>query len=110
MRVVVLPEGGDRLGVEAAEDVSERLTLVQDRRPGEPRLERLEREPFEVRRAVAALPERQRVEVALRDLDGRTAEEVAEVMGISPGNQRVLLHRGRSAVRAHLEKYLEVVR
>jgi RNA polymerase sigma-70 factor (ECF subfamily) len=64
----------------------------------------------EVRRAVAALPERQRVVVALRDLDGQTAEEVAEVMGISQGNQRVLLHRGRSAVRAHLENYLEVAR
>jgi RNA polymerase sigma-70 factor (ECF subfamily) len=64
----------------------------------------------EVRRAVAALPERQRIVVALRDLDGHSAEEVAEIMDVSPGNQRVLLHRGRSAVRAHLERYLEGVR
>jgi RNA polymerase sigma-70 factor (ECF subfamily) len=59
-----------------------------------------------VRRAVAALPERQRVVVSLRDLDGQSAEEVATLLDISPGNQRVLLHRGRSTVRAHLERYL----
>lgn len=60
----------------------------------------------EVRRAVATLPERQRVVVSLRDLGGHTAEEVARLLDISPGNQRVLLHRGRSTVRAHLESYL----
>jgi RNA polymerase sigma-70 factor, ECF subfamily len=65
----------------------------------------------EVHRVVAEaldeLPPRQRVVVALRDLDGHTAEEVCEVLGISPGNQRVLLHRGRAVVRAHLERYFD---
>jgi RNA polymerase sigma-70 factor (ECF subfamily) len=59
-----------------------------------------------VRRAVASLPERQRVVVSLRDLDGQSADEVAMLLDISPGNQRVLLHRGRSTVRAHVERYL----
>ena len=63
----------------------------------------------EVRDVVAAalneLPDRQRVVVALRDLDGHSAAEVCDLLGISDGNQRVLLHRGRAVVRAHLERY-----
>lgn len=55
--------------------------------------------------ALRELPERQRVVVTLRDLDGHTSEEVCDLLGISAGNQRVLLHRGRAVVRAHLERY-----
>jgi RNA polymerase sigma-70 factor, ECF subfamily len=56
--------------------------------------------------ALEELPTRQRVVVALRDLDGHTSDEVCDLLDISPGNQRVLLHRGRAVVRAHLERYL----
>lgn len=56
--------------------------------------------------ALAALPPRQRAVVTLRDLEGCTATEVSELLEVSSGNQRVLLHRGRSVVRAHLERYL----
>jgi RNA polymerase sigma-70 factor (ECF subfamily) len=55
--------------------------------------------------ALAELPPRQRVVVALRDLDGHTSDEVCDLLDISVGNQRVLLHRGRAVVRAHLERY-----
>jgi RNA polymerase sigma-70 factor, ECF subfamily len=55
--------------------------------------------------ALAELPARQRIVVALRDLDGHTADEVCDLLGVSAGNQRVLLHRGRAVVRAHLERY-----
>jgi RNA polymerase sigma-70 factor (ECF subfamily) len=55
--------------------------------------------------ALTELPPRQRVVVALRDLDGHTADEVCDLLDISAGNQRVLLHRGRAVVRAHLERY-----
>jgi RNA polymerase sigma-70 factor (ECF subfamily) len=68
----------------------------------------LSREVHEVvARALDELPPRQRVVVALRDLDGHTAEEVSELLTISAGNQRVLLHRGRAVVRAHLERYYD---
>ena len=60
-----------------------------------------------VTRALEELPPRQRVVVALRDLDGHTADEVCELLTITAGNQRVLLHRGRAVVRAHLERYYE---
>jgi RNA polymerase sigma-70 factor (ECF subfamily) len=66
----------------------------------------LTREVHEVvARALDELPTRQRVVVALRDLDGHTADEVCALLDISAGNQRVLLHRGRAVVRAHLERY-----
>ena len=55
--------------------------------------------------ALADLPPRQRVVVALRDLDGHSADEVCDLLDISSGNQRVLLHRGRAVVRTHLERY-----
>jgi len=55
--------------------------------------------------ALRTLPPRQRAVVTLRDLEGHTAVEVSDLMEISTGNQRVLLHRGRSVVRAHLEEY-----
>jgi RNA polymerase sigma-70 factor (ECF subfamily) len=58
-----------------------------------------------VTEALTELPPRQRVVVALRDLDGHSAEEVCDLLDISAGNQRVLLHRGRAVVRAHLERY-----
>jgi RNA polymerase sigma-70 factor, ECF subfamily len=57
--------------------------------------------------ALAALPESQRVVVTLRDFVGCDADEVCELVGVSDGNQRVLLHRGRSKLRAALEQYVE---
>ena len=61
-----------------------------------------------LRDALDTLPERQRTVVMLRDVLGHTATEVCEMLGISEGNQRVLLHRGRAATRARLAPYLEV--
>ena len=61
----------------------------------------------QVEAAVMALaPSQQRV-VMLRDIEGLSAEEVCGLLGLSPANQRVLLHRGRSKVRQALECYLE---
>jgi len=60
-----------------------------------------------LRRALAQLPERQRLIVGLRDVDGHSAEEVCGLLGLSQENQRVLLHRGRSRLRAELETYLD---
>jgi RNA polymerase sigma-70 factor (ECF subfamily) len=36
-----------------------------------------------------------------------TSEEVCELLDISEANQRVLLHRGRSAIRNVLEGYVD---
>ena len=52
---------------------------------------------------LAELPERQRTVVTLRDVHGLSSEEVSSLLGLSAGNQRVLLHRGRSRLRGLLE-------
>lgn len=46
-----------------------------------------------------ALPESQREVVVLRDLEGLSADDVSSIVGITDGNQRVLLHRGRAHLR-----------
>ncbi len=61
----------------------------------------------EVRTALEALPERQRVVLTLRDVLGHSSEEVCALLEISQANQRVLLHRARTAVRSGLATYLE---
>jgi DNA-directed RNA polymerase specialized sigma24 family protein len=57
-------------------------------------------------REVNRLPERQRIVVSLRDMLGFDSDEVCELLSISHASQRVLLHRGRAAVRQVLEHYL----
>jgi RNA polymerase sigma-70 factor (ECF subfamily) len=59
------------------------------------------------RRELDKLPDRQRMVVTLRDMLGFDSGEVCELLDISIANQRVLLHRGRAAVRQVLEDYLE---
>lgn len=56
-------------------------------------------------RALSALPPRHRSVVTMRDVCGMSAGEVWDVLRISPQNQRVLLHRGRAAVRTALADY-----
>jgi RNA polymerase sigma-70 factor (ECF subfamily) len=60
-----------------------------------------------VRLAIEQLPAQQCRVVTLRDVEGLSSMEVCEVLDISEGNQRVLLHRGRARVRRALE--LEVL-
>lgn len=56
-----------------------------------------------VRRRLDELPEMQRQVVILRDVEGMGAEDVCDLLGLTEGNQRVLLHRGRSRLRGMLE-------
>lgn len=59
------------------------------------------------RRELAKLPARQREVVTMRDVLGMESAEVNALLGISAANQRVLLHRGRAAVRQALEDYVK---
>jgi RNA polymerase sigma-70 factor, ECF subfamily len=56
---------------------------------------------------IERLPPAQRSVIAMRDIQGLSAEEVRDVLEISDGNQRVLLHRARSRVRAALERHFD---
>jgi RNA polymerase sigma factor (sigma-70 family) len=53
----------------------------------------------EVIAAVQELPERQRDAIVLRELEGRSYEEISAVLGVTGGAVRQLLHRARSALR-----------
>jgi RNA polymerase sigma-70 factor, ECF subfamily len=57
----------------------------------------------QIERAIAELPEAQRTVITMRDVRGASADEVCALLGISEGNQRVLLHRARAKVRRALE-------
>jgi RNA polymerase sigma-70 factor (ECF subfamily) len=59
--------------------------------------------------ALSDLPPVQRTVITLREVGGWSSDDVAEALGISPGNQRVLLHRARTRVRAAVERYYDDV-
>jgi RNA polymerase sigma-70 factor (ECF subfamily) len=56
-----------------------------------------------IRDAIESLPAPQRQVITLRDVEGLSSAEVCEILELTDGNQRVLLHRGRVAVRRCLE-------
>ena len=58
-----------------------------------------------IEKTIECLPVSQRRVITLRDVEGWTSEEVCDLLDLSEGNQRVLLHRGRSKVRAILERH-----
>jgi RNA polymerase sigma-70 factor (ECF subfamily) len=60
-----------------------------------------------VKHAIAQLSPPQQQVITLRDIEGWSAEEVCNILAISETNQRVLLHRARSHVRAVLERHFE---
>ncbi|MET0235129.1 MAG: sigma-70 family RNA polymerase sigma factor [Kibdelosporangium sp.] len=55
--------------------------------------------------ALTQLPDRQRIVITLRDVEGYHTDEVCSILDISSANQRVLLHRARTFVRGKLEDY-----
>jgi RNA polymerase sigma-70 factor, ECF subfamily len=54
---------------------------------------------------IEKLPETQRLVITMRDVLGMSSEDVRSALDITETNQRVLLHRARSKVRAGLEDY-----
>jgi RNA polymerase sigma-70 factor, ECF subfamily len=60
-----------------------------------------------VQRAIAELSPAQQQVITLRDIEGWASEDVCNVLELSETNQRVLLHRARSRVRAAIEAHFE---
>ena len=74
----------------------------------DPEQRALDAETFEViERAVEHLPPDQREVLTMRDILGWSASEVCEALDVTDANQRVLLHRARSKVRAALERHYD---
>src|SRR6266498_5066084 len=57
-----------------------------------------------LRESIQKLPAHYRIVLALRDMEGLTDEEVAEITGLRAGTVRVRLHRARLFVRKELMK------
>jgi RNA polymerase sigma-70 factor (ECF subfamily) len=55
--------------------------------------------------AIAALPQEQRILVVLRDVEGRSYEEIAETTGLNPGTVKSRLNRGRRQLQEWLREY-----
>lgn len=61
-----------------------------------------------VHAAIARLPEAGRAVVTLRDVQGLATTEVAEMLGITEANVRVILHRCRARIRTEVEAAMRV--
>lgn len=59
-----------------------------------------------VREAIQALPEIYKTVLLLRDIEGLSTAETAEVLGVSEEVVKTRLHRARLAVRQKLDSYL----
>ena len=57
-----------------------------------------------IREVVNGLPENYRTVIILSDLEGFQDREIAEILGLSPGNAKIRLHRARLQLRKALEK------
>jgi RNA polymerase sigma-70 factor (ECF subfamily) len=56
----------------------------------------------QLREAIQRLPAQYRIVLVLRDMEGLTDDEVAEITGLRPGTVRVRLHRARLFVRKEM--------
>jgi RNA polymerase sigma-70 factor (ECF subfamily) len=74
-----------------------------------PEAQTLDRE-FEqtLQRALNQLPADWRTPVVLRDIEGLSTDEAAEIVGVRPAAFKSRLHRGRMQLRALLEPYLRL--
>ena len=57
-----------------------------------------------VHKALARLPEKQRLAVHLKDIEGYSGKEIADILETDETNVRTILSRGRKALRKIIEK------
>ncbi len=81
------------------------LELLSKERPDTPESQAIRNQQArQLREAVQKLPPQYRIVLVLRDMEGLTDEDVAEITGLKPGNVRVRLHRARLFVRKELAR------
>ncbi len=83
-------------------------STIQLADPHEGRESKLEREQLrqEVSRAIATIPEKYRLSLVLRDIEGLPYEEIAEVLNIPGGTVRSRINRARSMLKRKLQPLL----
>ncbi len=60
-----------------------------------------------IQRGLRKLPERYRIPVVLKDMEGCSYEEIADIMRCEIGTVKSRLSRGRAMLREHLAPYIE---
>lgn len=60
-----------------------------------------------IKRVMKNLPETQREVLVLRDFEGRTYQEIAEILHIDINRVKVSIHRARKSLREHVIHYKE---
>lgn len=58
-----------------------------------------------VHRIIDSLPDKQKISIQLRDIEGKNYKEIAEIMGISEEDVKISIFRGRQKIK---QKYLEI--
>ena len=78
------------------------VTLDLDTQPSE-QMDRQERVAL-IRKLMDSLPETQRSIMQLRDIEGKTYIEIADILQLTEAQVKVYLHRARTKVREQAEK------
>ena len=60
-----------------------------------------------INQAILSLPEKYRLVIVLRDIEGFSTAETAQILGLSAANVKVRLHRARLFLREKLKGYFE---
>jgi RNA polymerase sigma-70 factor (ECF subfamily) len=96
-------------GVTSDPDEGDQIASLPDSPELAPEAQALDRE-FEqtLERALGQLPPDWRAAVVLRDLEGLSTKEAAEIAGLGEAAFKSRLHRGRMQLRALLEPYLQL--
>ena len=83
-------------------------SAIQFADPAEGRETTLEREQLQaaVGRAIATVPEKYRLALVLRDIEGLPYEEIAQVLGIPGGTVRSRINRARGMLKRKLQPLL----
>lgn len=61
----------------------------------------------QINQAIFSLPEKYRLIIVLRDIEGFSTAETAQILNVSPANVKVRLHRARLFLRDKLKGYFE---
>lgn len=81
---------------ESLEDVTPTVTTAHDELEADERIDM-------VRQLMRQLPEKQRTCMHLRDFDGHTYHEIADITGLSEEQVKVSIHRARQFIKAQLQ-------
>jgi RNA polymerase sigma-70 factor (ECF subfamily) len=60
-----------------------------------------------INKTILRLPKKYRVVIVLRDIEGFSTAETAQILNLSPSNVKVILHRARLYLRDKLKGYFE---